>query len=259
MKYIILWIVSGLWASSSFALSWQDAWQTPDQQAQALMQKKAYHKAEGLFKTPAWQATAAYRAKHFEHAAQLFGKLGTAQGYYNQGNALAQLKRYQAAINAYNKALTLKPHDADTLFNRKLMQQLLKQQSQDKPSQDKESQDKQPEDKQPQDKASQDKPSQDKPSQDKPSQDKPSQDKPSQDKPSQDKPSQDKPSQDKESQDKESQDKESQDKPSQSAQLEKQSAAAQTQDALLDLIPDAPEGLLKETFRRDYLQRQGAF
>lgn len=118
--------------NNGFAWSWQDLWWTPDQQAAELMAQGAFKEAQNLFVDPAWQASAAYRAENYEQAARLFGDLHTVEGYYNQGNALAHLNKLQQAIDAYNKALAIEPQHADALYNRQLVEALLKNQQQTK-------------------------------------------------------------------------------------------------------------------------------
>jgi len=72
-----------------------------------------------------WAAAAHYRAGEFAQAAALFA-LGTdADSHYNRGNALAKQGHLVDALTAYDAALQLRPSDADTIFNRDLVQRLL--------------------------------------------------------------------------------------------------------------------------------------
>ncbi len=161
------------------AFTWQDLWATKDQQGQALMEKRLYKKANEAFTREDWRAASAYRAKDYEQAAKLFPLIKHEDAYYNQGNALAHLGQYQQAINAYDKSLAINPNHKDALYNRKIVEDLLKKskQNQNKQNQDKQNQDKQNQDKQNQDKQNQDKQNQDKQNQDKQNQDKQNQDK----------------------------------------------------------------------------------
>ena len=139
-------VLSVLIALASFqaqALSWQDLWSTADQQGQVLIQKNQFAKAKEIFERKDWGATAAYRSGDYEHASDLFKKLQTGQGYYNQGNALAHLGRYEQAIDAYNKALALKPKDGDSLYNRKLVKDLLKKDKEKQQNKDQQNKDQQ--------------------------------------------------------------------------------------------------------------------
>jgi Ca-activated chloride channel family protein len=55
-----------------------------------------------------------------------------AKAYHNLGNALLRDKKYEDALTAYKKALTLNPKDEDTRYNLGYTQQMLKQQEQKK-------------------------------------------------------------------------------------------------------------------------------
>ncbi len=56
----------------------------------------------------------------------------SAKAYHNWGNALLHDKKYEEALEAYKKALTLNPKDEDTRYNLGYTQQMLKQQEQKK-------------------------------------------------------------------------------------------------------------------------------
>jgi len=242
--------------SSVAAFSWRDLWMTNDQQAQDMMNNKAFSKAKDKFDDPDWRAAAAFRAGDYTAARELYQSSRHAEAEYNQGNALAHLGKYEDAIKSYDSALVAHPNDEDARYNRKLMEELLKKdkQDKDKKNQDKQDQGKQDQDKQDQDKQDQGKQDQSKQDQSKQDQNKQDQDKQDQDKQDQSKQDQDKQDQDKQDQDKQDQDKQDQDKQASPspAEKEKQQAAEQW----LRLIPDDPGGLMREKFRRDYLQRQ---
>ncbi|AHE68324.1 tetratricopeptide repeat protein [Legionella oakridgensis ATCC 33761 = DSM 21215] len=252
--------------SSIYAFGWNDIWLTKDQQAQTMMNQGQFTSAKDTFERHDWQAAAAYRAGDYERAAHLYQSLNSEEGFYNQGNALAHMGQYEQAIKAYDRVLTINPNHQDALYNRKLLQDLLKKDkqqqdhsNQDKQNQDKQNQDKQNQDKQNQDKQNQDKQNQDKQNQDKQNQDKQNQDKQNQDKQNQDKQNQDKQNQDKQNQDKQNQDKQNQDKQEpQNNQLNAQNKQEQQQakEQWLRLIPDDPGGLMREKFLRDHLRRQ---
>jgi Ca-activated chloride channel homolog len=233
------------------AFSWQDLWSTKNQQAQTLMQQGKFKQAKEAFQQQDWKAAAAYRAGAYEEAASLYGVQRSEPGYYNQGNALAHIKKYKEAIQAYDKALKINPNNQDAVYNKKVVQALL---NQDKQQQDKQDQDKQEQDKQEQDKQEQDKQEQDKQDQDKQDQDKQDQDKQDQDKQEQDKQEKDKQEQDKSS------NPEQKDKNKQQAEESKQTKAEREQDYAkeqwLKLVPDDPGGLMREKFLRDHLRRQ---
>jgi Ca-activated chloride channel family protein len=136
---------------NSYALGWQDLWQTPDQQAQQAFNQKHYGQAAEKFENPRWKAAAYYQAKDYAHAAQASKNPQTADDYYNQGNALAQSGELEKALAAYQQALKLNPKEADTLYNKKVVEEVLKKQQQQKDQQ--KQQDKQEQDKQKQQKS----------------------------------------------------------------------------------------------------------
>lgn len=79
-----------------------DWWQRADQRQQQQL-------AEGVD---------AYRQGNFAAAQQQFAPVQTAEGRYNLGNALARQGQYDAAIAAYDQALTLRPGMPDAVANR---------------------------------------------------------------------------------------------------------------------------------------------
>ncbi|WP_419419664.1 tetratricopeptide repeat protein [Legionella sp. D16C41] len=124
LKLLLLLVIT----TNSYALTWQDLWITKDQQGEKLMQRGQFKKAQTVFTEPAWRASAAYRAGDYQSAAQMFNSLKTPESFYNQGNALAHLGKYEEAIKAYNKALAINPNNKDALYNRRLLEDLLKKQ-----------------------------------------------------------------------------------------------------------------------------------
>lgn len=60
----------------------------------------------------------AYRQGDFAGAEQAFTGIGTAEGWYNLGNALAKQQRYDDAIAAYDRALRARPGMPDAVANR---------------------------------------------------------------------------------------------------------------------------------------------
>lgn len=86
-----------------------DIWLTRDQQGQWYFQRGDYLEAAARFKDPFWRATAYYAAEQFQQAAALYGRLETAEGWFNQANALAHMEQYERATQAYQRALVLRP------------------------------------------------------------------------------------------------------------------------------------------------------
>jgi Ca-activated chloride channel family protein len=69
-----------------------------------------------------WRGAAQMRADDFKAAEQTFAGVDTADGAYNQGNALVMLGKYQDAVARYNRALTLRPGWKEAENNRRIAQ-----------------------------------------------------------------------------------------------------------------------------------------
>lgn len=102
------------------ALSWGGLWFTPDQQGQRAFDRGDYAAAAEAFQDPMWQGAAWFKAGEFEQAAQSFSRRSSAEGYYNRGNALVFLGKYEAAVDSYTRALEKRPGWSDALENREL-------------------------------------------------------------------------------------------------------------------------------------------
>ena len=98
-------------------LAWQaeeqggfiDLWLTPDQQARIAYEALDFTAAADRFEDPAWAGIAAYRAGQYEASAASFGRIPTAVGFFNRGNALMKNREYAKAIVAYEQAVTEDP------------------------------------------------------------------------------------------------------------------------------------------------------
>lgn len=258
-----------LLAGDVYSLAWRDLWISPDKQAETLMNKGEFATAATLFQQEPWKATAAYRAKNYKQAAHQFGALGSESGYYNQGNALAQMGNYQEALKAYDKALALNPSNQDAVFNRKLVEELLKK-NQDE-QQNKENK---PDDRQSENNKQQDKPS-DSGDQDKKNQ----QDKGNSNDQQKQNDKQEQKDRDEKSekdgnkkQDNDSKSGENAEAPPKNPKQGKnkdekdgqvsalpspeEREKQQAKEQWLQLIPDDPGGLMREKFLRDYLRKQ---
>jgi Ca-activated chloride channel family protein len=80
-------------------------------------------------------ASALFKAGKMKEAQALFNKLAATssngreyfENTYNEGNALIALRRYQDAIDAFTKALDIKPDDERALHNKHIAQALLEE------------------------------------------------------------------------------------------------------------------------------------
>ena len=260
---------------NSYAIEWQDLWQSKDQQAQQAYKTNQFEQAAKLFENPDWKAAAHYKAGEYDKALENLKNNQSALGAYNQGNALAQSGQLEQAIKAYEQALTLNPDDADAKYNKELVEKELEKQKQEQEQR----QDKKQDDKQEQ------KPSEQKPEQSdeqKESEQKPEQSekqKASEQKPEQ---SEEKKTQQQQADEQQSPDnKEQQDKPEEKkpdtaeaqqagqrkgegkeapkpepADAQPTDEEQQANEQWLKRIPDDPAGLLKRKFKYQYGQRR---
>ncbi|MEZ9820804.1 VWA domain-containing protein [Shewanella sp. 10N.286.45.A1] len=114
-----------------YANSWDDLWQTQDQQAAKDYQAEQYEAAAQKFEQAQWQASSHYKAGQYDQALTGFEQDSSANGLYNQGNALMQLGQYDKAEKRYQKALELAPDMDAAQQNLALAKQLQQQQQQD--------------------------------------------------------------------------------------------------------------------------------
>lgn len=117
MALLLIWLLLG--QPPAWAL-----WYSADQYGQGRYQQGRYQQAARLFQQPEWRAAALYAAGDYAAAATLYGQLRSPAGYYNQGNALAQLSHYPLAAISYRKALALQPDWPAAWQNLQLVQQL---------------------------------------------------------------------------------------------------------------------------------------
>ncbi len=103
-------------------------WRNADQQAHAQLEAGDAETAAENFRSPAWRASALYRAGRYAEAAELWRQSETAQAAYNEGNALARQGDLQGALSAYDRALQRNPKLQDAKDNRALVERLLQQQ-----------------------------------------------------------------------------------------------------------------------------------
>ena len=231
---------------TSYAVSWQDVWLNKDQQAQQAFEQQKFEQAAGLFQSPQWKAAAQYKAGQYQQAAETLNDINSADASYNKANALAKAGQLEAALKAYQQALTLNPSDEDAQHNLKQVEEALKQQK----------------DQQESDKGTKPKDNKQSSSSDKSSESKDTEQKSDQQQPPQDQApkssEQEKSEEENEgasSPSEQSKDDEQQEESEQAAQTNSSDEQKQANEQWLNRIKDDPAGLLKRKFKYQYGQR----
>lgn len=111
----------------AMALDWPGLWQREDQRGPALIEENPASAAQ-ILTSPVWRGAALYRNGEYQAAAQAFARQAGPHGHYNRGNALARAGDLEAALDAYDKALSANPDMPDARFNRQLVEDVLRQQ-----------------------------------------------------------------------------------------------------------------------------------
>ena len=128
LKRKLNWLLFSLCVPQlALALNWQDMWFNPNQQGARLLAQQKPAEAVAKFSDSNWKGVAYYRDKQYEQAYNEFKQDHSARGLYNQGNALANLQKYSEAIEAYNQALKLQPNFPEAKHNRDLVEKLKNQ------------------------------------------------------------------------------------------------------------------------------------
>lgn len=126
-------------SDNSYAVEWQDLWQTPDQKGQALFESDP-ETAARTFHDPAWAGSAAYRSGNYQQALEHWSTLPESpENLYNLGNAQAMNGQLQDAEASYQKALQQQPDFPQAQENLERVRQALKQQEQQQNQQDSQS------------------------------------------------------------------------------------------------------------------------
>jgi Ca-activated chloride channel family protein len=112
---------------------------TRDQLGQRAFGHEAYDRAAEAFENPQWKASSLYKAGNYEAALELFQQDASANGFYNQGNALAQLNQFEDAISAYEKALQLQPNHESAKINKSILESAQKEQQENQDNQQQDS------------------------------------------------------------------------------------------------------------------------
>jgi len=105
-----------------FMVGWQELWASSDQRGRYLFEHDQWTEAAAAFNDPLWRGVAQMRAADFKAAEQSFAGVDTAEGAYDQANALIMLGKYDEAVKRYNHALALRPAWREAEHNRHIAQ-----------------------------------------------------------------------------------------------------------------------------------------
>jgi Ca-activated chloride channel family protein len=105
---------------AGYRVGWNDLWLRPDQRGRWLMHAGRPAEAAQAFREPIWRGVASFRAGDFKGAAQAFAARDTAEGAFDQANALVMLGQYGEALKRYDRALALRPGWPDAAKNREI-------------------------------------------------------------------------------------------------------------------------------------------
>ncbi len=86
-----------------------NVWLTADQQARLAFERKDYSIAADRFDDPSWQGVAHYKNGAYAEAAEAFGRIGSAEAFFNRGNAFMKRFEFSKAITAYEQAVAEAP------------------------------------------------------------------------------------------------------------------------------------------------------
>ncbi|MCK0198549.1 tetratricopeptide repeat protein [Ancylobacter sp. 6x-1] len=90
-------------------VGWERLWASPDQRGRYFAERGRWTDAGAVFADPLWRGVAQFRADDFKAAEANFAGIDTAEGAYNQANALVLLGKYEDAVKRYAHALELRP------------------------------------------------------------------------------------------------------------------------------------------------------
>ncbi|MQY46185.1 VWA domain-containing protein [Rhizobiales bacterium RZME27] len=127
---IVLMAIQVSFHQPAHANGLMDMWLTGDQQGRRAFEHKMFNDAADHFSDPMWKGVAYYRAGKFQEAVDAFASVDTPESWYNQGNALLQLGKFEQAVGSYENALKKREDWADAKTNLAIASQLLKARAQ---------------------------------------------------------------------------------------------------------------------------------
>ena len=124
---------------AAHATLWDDLWLNENQQARKALEEERPADAAALFEDTEWRGVARYRAGDYAGSAAEFAESGDVRNLYNLGNAMAQMGKYDSAIDAYEQVLEMQPDNEDARYNLDVVKNLKDQQDQQSQSDDQQS------------------------------------------------------------------------------------------------------------------------
>ncbi|OWV82909.1 hypothetical protein ATY81_13570 [Rhizobium sp. R72] len=121
--------------TSSHAANFADIWLTPDQQGRLAFTRGNYDDAASHFRDPMWRGVALYRAGKLAESIDAFATVDSAESWYNQGNALLFLSKFEEAVAAYRRALEKRKDWPEASANLAIAETLVASQKKDEQDQ----------------------------------------------------------------------------------------------------------------------------
>lgn len=125
MAFVTVIAASILVWMSSQAGDFTDLWFSKDQQGRRAYEQLEFPLAAKLFEDPAWRGVAQYRSGLYAESAASFGRIPSAVGFFNRGNAFMKGREYAKAITAYTQAVADAPEWMEAGENLQLAQYTL--------------------------------------------------------------------------------------------------------------------------------------
>ena len=117
-----------LMSERAYAFEWKDLWKNKDQQGQQFFIEGLHSEAAQVFENPEWKGLSYFRSGNLENALEEWKEIDSPRSLFNQGNALAKLRKLDQAIDRYDQVLEREPEHSDARFNRDLLKKLLEEQ-----------------------------------------------------------------------------------------------------------------------------------
>lgn len=109
-----------LWQMKAPEGDFIDLFVTPDQQGRWLFEDLQFPEAADTFEDPMWKGTAEFRSGRYADSADTFGRLDSAEGFYNRGDAFMRAFEYRSAITSYEQAVAQAPEWVEAQENLEL-------------------------------------------------------------------------------------------------------------------------------------------